>query len=125
MIVVCGTPAWTNADPARPAGGAGEVALGAPSRGRPVGLIGRIGDDPTGDGLVIALARAGVGHAAVLRDPSRATVMLEPPDLDDPTAETARTIDAFGSAPRLEAADVSLALSYLTTFGVLVVTNDV
>ena len=36
-----------------------------------VEIVGRVGDDPDGDALMIALARAGVGHVAVLRDPAR------------------------------------------------------
>jgi hypothetical protein len=79
---------------------------------------------------VIALAHAGVGHAAVLRDPARATPRLtappEPPEPDaldeDPSPDAAA---GAGPAPRLEPADVSLALSYLTAFSVLVVADDV
>ena len=55
---------------------------------------------------MVALAKAGVGHVAVLRDPSHQTgVGIDP--------------------PLLEPADVSLGLQYLTTFRVLVVADDV
>src|SRR4051794_34548379 len=117
MIVVVGTPAWNGSDPPAPAGLACEVAVAAASRGRRVELVGRIGDDAAGDALVIALARAGVGHAAVLRDPSRPTALLTPStQTDDAVAAPDDSTDPFASAPRLEPADVSLALSYLTTF---------
>ena len=76
---------------------------------------------------MIALARAGVGHAAILRDPARGTPRLAVPAdpealADDPSPAGATNAVA---APRLEPADVSLALSYLTAFAVLVVTDDV
>ena len=129
MIVVVGAPAWRDADPPGPAGLACEIAVAAAARGRRVELVGRIGDDPNGDALLIALNRAGVGHAAVLRDPARATPVAPPPDLaDDPVDDVAADpppMSPIIDGPRLEPADVSLALSYLTAFSVLVVTDDV
>jgi sugar/nucleoside kinase (ribokinase family) len=90
-----------------------------------VELVGRVGDDPPGDTLLIALAHAGVGHAAVLRDPTRATpraaTAVEP---EGPVADVTPTNPA-ADAPRLDPADVQLGLSYLTSFGVLVITDDV
>jgi pfkB family carbohydrate kinase len=128
VIVVVGAPAWRDADPPGPAGLACEIAVAAAARGRRVELVGRIGDDPSGDALLIALNRAGVGHAAVLRDPTRATPVAAPTDPADAAHDLAAdapptppTLDG----PRLEPADVSLALSYLTAFSVLVVTDDV
>ena len=84
-----------------------------------------------GDRLVIALSKAGVGHAAALRDPARATPLLEPVPLADDDA----TIDGFhdpvdppaaatATAPRLQAGDVELGLRYVESFSVLVVTDD-
>jgi len=126
MIVVVGVPAWNGSEPGGPAGLACELAIAAASRGRKVELVGRIGDDEPGDALLIALARAGVGHAAVLRDPSRATpVVAGPSEPDDPLGEADPGVDPSATVPRLEPADVSLALSYLTAFAVLVVTHDV
>ena len=93
-------------------------------------LVGRAGDDPAGDALMIALARAGVGHVALLRDPARPTPLIEPaPDaeesslLDDDTGE-ARVVAPAAAGPRLEAPDVDLGLRYLTAFGVIVVTPE-
>jgi sugar/nucleoside kinase (ribokinase family) len=125
VIVVVGAPGWREGQPAGPAGLACEVALAAAGRGSRVELVGRVGDDPAGDALLIALARAGVGHAAVLRDSARRTPRLAPPvEPEGPVAETT-TSDPVLDAPRLDPADVSLGLSYLTSFGVLVVTDDV
>jgi sugar/nucleoside kinase (ribokinase family) len=126
MIVVVGTPAWRDFEPPGPAGLACEIAVAAATRGRQVELVGRIGDDAPGDGLVIALAHAGVGHAAILRDPTKPTPVLTPPaEPEDPATDPGAAVDPYASAPRLEPADVSLALSYLTAFAVLVVTDDV
>ncbi len=129
MIVVVGTPAWRDAPPAGPAGRACEIAVAAAGLGAPAEVVGRVGDDRAGDSLAIALSHAGVGHAAVLRDPVRATPILVPapevenPDIFGDEAPPAESPAAPG--PRLEPADVALGLSYLTTFGVLVVTDDV
>ena len=90
-------------------------------------LVGRTGDDPHGDALLLALTRAGVGHAAVLRDPVRPTPVLDPHPVDDAESVTGPTVGAAARAdgPRLEPADVALGLSYLSGFVVLVVTDEV
>jgi ribokinase len=126
VIVVLGTPAWRDAEPPQPAGLACEIALVAASRGRRVELVGRIGDDPAGDALLIALARSGVGHAAVLRDATHptATVPAAPTDPDRPTGDDASPASRRAGGAKLDAEDVSLALSYLTAFSVLVVAPD-
>lgn len=127
MIVVVGAPAWRAAEPPGPAGRTCQVALAAAARGVPVEVVGRVGDDRAGDLLLAALAHAGVGHAAVLRDPVRPTAVVSPgPDpaeallsvADEPAAEVR------SDGPRLEPADVSLGLSYLTAFRVLVIADD-
>jgi hypothetical protein len=128
VIVVVGSPAWRDADPAGPAGRACEVALAAAGRGAVVEVVGRAGDDRVGDSLLGGLALAGVGHAAVLRDPVLPTPVLAPlPEVDpaDLLTDAPEPGDpAISSGPRLEPADVALGLSYLTAFGVLVVTDD-
>ncbi len=137
MIVVVGNLAWRAAPPTAPAGRACGVAVAAARRGARVELVGRAGDDRAGDALLLALATAGVGHAAVLRDPARATMVAEPAtapgdgDDDDaasPLSEAApAAVPAAGTglAPTLEGADVALAIRYLDPSGVLVVTDDV
>jgi sugar/nucleoside kinase (ribokinase family) len=127
VIVVIGSPAWRDANPPGPAGLACGIAVAAAARGTAVELVGRVGDDQDGDALVIALAHAGVGHAAVLRDPVRRTPRLAVPLEPEAIADEPAPPGAAGTmtAPRLEPADVSLALSYLTAFAVLVITDEV
>jgi hypothetical protein len=93
-------------------------------------LISKAGDDPAGDAALLALAASGVGHVATLRDPSRFTpVRSQPDEPTDPATDEATEVVTDRAAedaptsdlrPTLDAADVSLALRYLTDFGVLV-----
>jgi len=126
VIVVIGSPIGRIADDAIAAGGsASRVALAAAAAGRVVQLVGRTGDDRTAEAVVLDLARGGVGHVALLRDPARMTPLepepaldVEPDDLDD-TASSPDTPDPSGAAP-LDAADVDLGIRYLTDFAVVV-----
>jgi hypothetical protein len=133
MIVVVGAPAWRSSSPAGPAGHACAIALVAAASGSQVELVGRIGDDRPGDELVLALSRAGVGHAAVLRDPYRSTPDIgsgadgddgDPAAGQDPDAEPTHGPPA-GDGPVLQPEDVRLGLSYLGSYSVLVVADDV
>jgi hypothetical protein len=132
VIVVVGSVAWREA-PAGPGGRTCDIALAAASRGAHPEIVARVGDDPAGDSLVIALGRAGVGHAALLRDPVRATPILAPAPDPDTEPELAELLADGGpgsgpailGGPRLEPADVALGLQYLTAFAVLVVADDV
>jgi hypothetical protein len=121
-----------------PDGLAPEIARAAAAAGARVELISKAGDDPAGDAVLIALARAGVGHVATLRDPSRHTPVRalaeEPTDPADPALDIDAGAERNGheaaptrpdqavadSSPTLDAADVELALRYLTDFEVLV-----
>ncbi len=136
MIVIVGSPAWRVAGPPGPAGRGCGIALAAAALGSRVELVGRVGEDAPGETLLIALARAGVGHAAVLRDPTQPTLLVDRPpaasDDDDssPFSESAPTrisaAEAASSAGgRLEGADVELAVRYIEPSGVLVVAEDV
>jgi hypothetical protein len=104
------------------------VAAAVAGRGAGTQLVGRIGDDPDGDALVLALAEAGVGHVALLRDPSHPTPVepapVDEPELPDkPEADPARAASRRPgeTSPALDAGDVDLGLRYLTGFDVLVV----
>ena len=129
MIVVIGSPIGRLDDDVLAAGGtASRVALAAARLGRTVQLVGKTGDDPTADGVVLDLARGGVGHVALLRDPGRATPLEtvapdaideEAPD-EDPDPGVAEAARATQPGPALEAADVELGLRYLTDFAVVV-----
>src|SRR6185436_13587896 len=82
MIVVIGQPVLTRVDGNPVAtGSAARIALTAADRGAAVQLVGKVGDDPDGEALVLALAQGHVGHVALLRDPAHRT----PVDID--TAE--------------------------------------
>ena len=109
-------------------GTASRVALAAAGLGRTVQLVGKTGDDPTADGVVLDLARGGVGHVALLRDPGRATALETaiPDAIDEESGDADPDPDHHLSrAPALpglvlEAADVELGLRYLTDFAVVV-----
>ena len=108
------------------AGTASRVALAAAKLGGSVQLVGKTGDDPAADAIVLDLARGGVGHVALLRDPARPTP-VEPglsEDLDGPDAPEAdgatTSQTAAGAGPALEAADVDLGLRYLTDYRIIV-----
>ncbi len=104
MIVVVGRPGLDAKDELdRPAG---LMAAAAAATGARVELVGSIGDDPAGDRVALALGKAGVGHAALLRDPA---------------ALTPRAAGPVGPMPRLDGQDVELGLAYLAEYGVLVV----
>ncbi len=109
MIVVLGRPRVYRPEPdgpLAPVGLVAEIALAIGRSGVGVEIVGSIGDDPEGDRVILELGRAGVGHAALLRDPAGRT-----PNLGEGDAP---------ALPRLEAADVELGLRYLPECRVLV-----
>lgn len=136
MIVVIGAPIGRIGDGVvKAAGMAARIALAAAGAGRTVQLVGKTGDDPTADGVVLDLSRGGVGHVALLRDPSRSTPLemaspLAAPDDDagfpDDAGAPIATPDAGPmEGPALEAGDVDLGLRYLTEFAVVVLAEPV
>ena len=127
MIVIVGLPVATAGDGGiGPEGTAARAALAAAAGGSEVQLVGKVGDDLEGDAILFALTRGGVGHAAVLRDLSRRTPLVVAPlgDEADPFADVPSTPAAMPAAtaprPTLEAADIELALRYLSDFRCLV-----
>ncbi|CAN5778346.1 hypothetical protein BH24CHL6_BH24CHL6_09690 [soil metagenome] len=88
-------------------GSAALVALAAAQAGARVELVGSVGDDADGDAVALALAQAGIGHAALLRDPAGAT----PRGVDS----------AVGPPPRLDSSDLELGLRYLNDWRALVI----
>jgi hypothetical protein len=128
VIVVIGSPIGRATDSAISAAGmSSRVALAAARAGGTVQLVGKTGDDPTADGVVLDLARGGVGHVALLRESARATPLerLADEDLDVPasqdTDEASADVPSPTGGPTIDAADVDLGLRYLTEFGVVVV----
>src|SRR6187549_3336586 len=118
MIVVIGTPIGRLRDDVVVAGGtASRVALAAAGLGRTVQLVGKTGDDATADGVVLDLARGGVGHVALLRDPARVTPVeviapdaVDGPESDDDPGQADASPQSTPPGPALEAADVELGL---------------
>ena len=134
MIAVIGAPrllgTGTDADVA---GLAAAIAVAAATAGSRVEFVGKTGDDPAGDAVLLALAHHSVGHVATLRDPSRPTTVVplddEPADLDAADADASDTGDQTSpgvppssglAGPVLDAADVGVALRYLPELGVIV-----
>jgi len=125
VIVVIGSPiGWLRDEEVVPTGTPARAALAAAAAGREVQLVGRTGDDPTADGLLLSLSRGGVGHVALLRDPARLTPLAPEPASDDAEPTLPEDVAAPASGPRslppLDAADVDLGLRYLTNFAVVV-----
>lgn len=88
----------------RKAAGLGvDIALAAAAAGARVELVGKVGDDEAGDAIAVELERAGVGHAALLREPAAQT-----------------PVAGADAALPLGVADVELALRYLPDFRVIV-----
>ena len=126
---------------------AGRIAVAAAADGSRVELIAKLGDDPAGDATLFALTRAAVGHAAILRDPSRPTPVIAPnlaasrsAATDDADDEWLDAIEAEADAEEahdgaradleldvvglpLEAGDLELALRYLTDLSVVVLAD--
>jgi hypothetical protein len=138
VIVVIGSPSVVPGDPGQRATAAGrpvDVARGAIDAGSEVQLVGKIGDDPAGDALLLALADAGIGHVAVLRDPARATplapaatveiesILLDDDAFDVPEAASPRVLAGKGSGPlpTIDAGDLDLALRYLPDHRIVVI----
>jgi hypothetical protein len=138
VIVIIGSPSLVPADPGGRSIAAGrsiEVAHGATAGGAQVQLVGKVGDDPAGDALLLALTDAGIGHVAMLRDPSRRTpvapiapgddeAMLPDDDDESETAAPAGPASAGVSdepVPMIDAGDLDLALRYLPDHSVVVV----
>lgn len=130
MIVVVGQPVYRPLGEGLVVGGLPvRIALAAAAHDRAVQLVGKAGEDPEGNAVVLALARAGVGHVALLRDAGMSTprqpeiIDKDPESLGD-VGTMATRAEARGSVvargQTLDADDVELALRYLTTFSVLV-----
>jgi len=127
VIVVVGNPIARAPDSGGGlAGIPAQAAAAAVRAGATVQLVGKAGEDRAGDDLMLALARAGVGHVALLRDPAHATPIVDAVDPDDetlaPIAEPPRVRPADAAErPSLDAADVELALRYLADYTTVVV----
>jgi hypothetical protein len=126
VIVVIGRPAIVptgDGDGGSPGGLAVRVATAIADAGEPVELVGSIGDDADGDRIAVALGQAGVGHAALLRDPAARTPHRDPAARTPHHSAADRSEDTSEPLPRLDADDVSLGLRYLPGCRVLVIAD--
>lgn len=130
MIVVIGAIAAGGVGPeTAPAGLAARIALAAAAADGRVEVVARIGDDPSGDAVLLALAAARVGHVATLRDAAHATAIREPadepidPDGDEADGDASGSEPADAPDPTLDAADVGLAMRYLDDYRAIVVVH--
>lgn len=139
VIVVIGQPLYREAEAGASVDGLpARVALAAAAHGRPVQLVGKVGEDAAGDAVVLALAQGSVGHVALLREAGRPTPRFiaaghdttdaetgAPTGVDDDALEAPAGPDQAEAAAVLDAADVDLALRYLTDFSVVVLADPV
>jgi sugar/nucleoside kinase (ribokinase family) len=134
VIVVVGSPlVGLTEGGLQAAGMATGIARAAAAAGSEVQVVGKVGEDPGGDAILLDLAAGDVGHVAILRDPSRPTPATRPAPVDelpfdedddgDPPNEDHADRITTVSGLSLEAADVELALRYLPDYRVLVVAD--
>jgi hypothetical protein len=144
VIAVVGSPSFAPGASPGDAGDAGglaaRIARAAAEAGAEVQLVGRVGDDPAGDAVLLALARGGVRHHALLRDAGQATP-IEPPaaaasdpddgepigallaevgDAGDVRGRTDGRVGTYVPGLSLDVADIALGLRYVGDFRVLV-----
>ena len=134
MIVVVGSPLVGLTETGlRAAGMASGIARAAAAAGAEVQVVGKVGEDPGGESVLLDLAAGNVGHVAILRDPSRPTPATGPvpeddPAFDDTDGDPATSDDRYSMTAAaglsLEPADIELALRYLPDYRVLVVADS-
>lgn len=144
MLAIVGSPSFapgsTPADAGEAGGLAARIARAAASAGAEVQLVGKVGDDAVGDAVVLALARRGIGHSALLRDAGGATPIESPGPGEADPVDSGSIVSLLAGANladdtaisrgergglqvpglALEPADISLGLRYLRDFHVLV-----
>jgi hypothetical protein len=134
MVVVIGNPTARRTNDAVGAGGLPVAAASAAVvAGATVQLVGRVGEGADGDAVVLAIAEAGIGHAALLRGPTPV------PGATDDEGELVGSLDELAGlggddrssgepppqipSPGLDAADLVLGLRYLSDYRVVVVAD--
>jgi len=119
VIVVVGQPALMESEHGPElAGLPARIAAAAAAQGGSVQLVGAAGEDAAGDEVVLALARAGVGHVALIRKAGHVTPVRA---ASDPFGDDLDNEAPPPAAPPLDPGDVDLALRYLPEADVIVV----
>lgn len=108
MIIVVGRPGLDENDQLDRL--TGRISRAISDAGGRVEVVGSVGDDLDGERVALALGQAGVGHAALLRDPAGVSPRLGGPG---------------GPLPRLDDGDVELGLNYLVECRVLILAEPV
>jgi hypothetical protein len=147
VIVIVGSPiAQPNGQSIEAGGLAAEIASRCAAIGAAVQIVGRVGEDPEGDLVLLALAATDVGHVAMLREPGRPTPIAEPradgpagpdgPALGEAVQDEVDLADGDGTSEggedpatlpaglSVDADDLELALRYVPDYRVLVVAGD-
>lgn len=140
MIVVVGSPIGRPLANGIAAGGIpADVAQAVAAAGGSVQIVGRVGEDATGDEVLLALAAAGVEHVAVLRESTHSTPSAPPtpgvsaspdgPDVGEslltdegPARDAPDAAEPAGLS--MDADDLELALRYLPDYQVVVLAVD-
>jgi pfkB family carbohydrate kinase len=133
VIVVVGSPVGRETTQGIVAAGvAATIGRVAAASGADVQLVGKVGEGPVGDAVLLSLAQLNVGHVAVLRDASAPTPLLadaaegenvlDPID-GDPEPEGRQDTAVARAGPALDAGDLQLALRYLPDYRVVVVAD--
>jgi hypothetical protein len=134
VIVVVGSPVGRQtAQGIAAAGVAATIGRVAAAAGAEIQLVGKVGEGPVGDAVLLSLAQFKVGHVAVLRDASAATplvpdgpereTVLDPIDGDPEAGETTDFAASAAAGPALDGGDLQLALRYLPDYRVVVVAD--
>jgi hypothetical protein len=114
------------------------IAGAAAAGGGEVQLIGKVGEGPDGDAVLLAVAAAGIGHVAVLRDVEAVIVVTDeaPDELSDAPIDEIAGLDGSAdgadsrpptrpaAGPVLDAGDLALALRYLPDYRVVVIAQE-
>ncbi len=140
MIAVVGSPVGRRSSrgDVTAAGLPVAIAGAAAAAGGDVQLIGKVGEGPDGDAVLLAVAAAGIGHVAVLRDVEAVIVAADatPEELSDAPIDEIAGLDGSADGtgdeppgrgapgPALDAGDLALALRYLPDYRVVVIAQE-
>ena len=140
MIAVVGSPVGRRSSrgDVTAAGLPVAIAGAAAAAGGDVQLIGKVGEGPDGDAVLLAVAAAGIRHVAVLRDVEAVIVAADatPEELSDAPIDEIAGLDGSADGtgakpptrpapgPALDAGDLALALRYLPDYRVVVIAQE-